>query len=55
MQIFFSKRILKVQNFIPKYPSSFTLEPVLKMAEEIKEKLKVCVQAYTKKGGKTWS
>ena len=34
MQISHSRRILNLRNFLPKYPFSFTLETVLKMAKE---------------------
>ena len=34
MYISYSKRILKVQNFLPKYPFFFILETVLKMANK---------------------
>ena len=55
MYISYSKGILKVQNFLPKYPFIFTLETVLKMANE-KNKgdvKRICakVTKHNKKGG----
>ena len=53
--IIYSKRILKVQNFLPKYPFIFTLETVLKMAKETNkedvESIRVKVTKHIKKGG----
>ena len=37
MWISYSKKISKVQNFLPKHPFFFTLETVLKMAKETNE------------------
>ena len=53
----YSKRILKVQNFLPKHPFFFTLETVLKVAKETNkgdvETLRVKVRKHFKKGGKS--
>ena len=39
LQSFFKRiRNVKLQNFLPKHPFSFTLETVLKMAEEINKR-----------------
>ena len=55
MQISYSKRILKVQNFLPKHPFFFTLETVLKMAKETNkgdvESIRAKVTKHIKKGG----
>ena len=57
MQISYSKRILKVQNFLSKHPFFFTLETVLKMAKEINkgdvESIGAKVAKHIKKGGES--
>ena len=56
MQISYSRRILKVQNFLLKEPLFFILETVLKLAKETNkgnvEFICAKVTKHTKKGGK---
>ena len=58
MQISHSKRILNLQNFLPKYPFSFTLETVLKMAKEtskgdVESICAIVTKHASKKGGES--
>ena len=59
MYISYSKRILKVQNVLPKYPFFFTLETVLKMTNEKNKgdvkSIHAKVTKHNKKGGESCS
>ena len=61
MYISYSKRISEMQNFLPKYPFFFTLETVLKMANEKNKRdvksIRAKVTEHNKNGGEncSWS
>ena len=49
MEIPYSKRILKLQNVLPRHPFFFTLEIVLKMTKETKKEDLECICARVTK------